>query len=150
MNCTIIPTINLTDGTFMSREASAVVKLTKPDSIFARRLWACEPVGGFISLIYDFGELVGWARTEQWHEETDESWRAIPITLPWNTLEAFVKQDYRGRGLATFAAAGLVTLPTFRDDNTAAVFTPSMMLLARKVGLQPTLFREVSERWVRA
>jgi hypothetical protein len=150
VNCTIIPTVNLTNGTFVSPDAATVAKLTKPGSLFARRLAAREPIEGFIALLFDFGELVGWARTEQWHEETDESWRAIPITLPWNTLEAFVKQDYRGRGLATFAAAGLVTLPTFREDNTAAVFTPSMMLLARKVGLQPTLFREESERWVRA
>ncbi len=147
MNCAILPTQQIVDGDIGT---CIVDHLTKPVSVFANRLLRREPIDGFIALIYDFGELVGWARTEQWHEETEESWRTIPITLPWNTLEAFVKQDYRGRGLATFAAAGLVTLPTFQEDNTAAVFTPSMMLLARKVGLQPTLFREESERWVRA
>lgn len=150
MNCSIFPSTGLTDGTFLPSDVAAIARLTKHDSIFARRLAAREPIDGFIALLFDFGELIGWARTEQWHEETEESWRTIPITLPWNTLEAFVKQDYRGRGLATFAAAGLVTLPSFQEDNTAAVFTPSMMLLARKVGLQPTLFREESERWVRA
>lgn len=150
MNCSIISTQAVVDGTFEDAGQRIVEGLTKPASAFARRLAAREPIDGFIALIYDFGELIGWARTEPWHEETDESWRAIPLTLPWNTLEAFVKQDYRGRGLATFAAAGLVTLPTFQEDNTAAVFSPSMMLLAKKVGLQPTLFRQASERWVRA
>ena len=59
-------------------------------------------------------------------------------------------KSHRVLGLATFAAAGLVTLPSFQEDNTAAVFTPSMMLLARKVGLQPTLFREEGPKWIRA
>jgi hypothetical protein len=148
MKCTIIPTEKLVaDETIRLIVANT---LCKPASIFRRRLLAGEPIDGFIAVIEDFGELIGWARTEPWHEETEESWRTIPITLPWNTLEAFVKQDYRGRGLATFAAAGLVTLPTFQSDNTASVFAPSMMLLAKRVGLQPTLFREESERWVRA
>jgi hypothetical protein len=150
MNCTIIPTINLTNGTFVTPEVSEVVKLTKPGSVFSKRLAAREPVDGFIALLYDSGELIGWARTEPWYEETIESRRAIPITLSWNTLEAFVRQDYRGRGLATFAAAGLVTLPTFNDDNSTAVFAPSMMILANKVGLHPCLFRQDGERWVRA
>jgi len=123
--------------------------LCKPDSIFRRRLLAGEEIDGFIALVEDFGETIGWARTEPWVEPNQDSWRAGPHALHWHTLEAFVAKDYRWRGVATFAAAGLVTT-AFQDDPDAAVFHPHMMLLAKKVGLRPVLFREQGEGWVRA
>jgi len=126
-----------------------VRKLCKPGSIFQRRLIDGEEIDGFIALVEDFGETIGWARTEPWVEPNQDSWRAGPNALHWHTLEAFVAKDYRWRGIATFAAAGLVTV-AFQDDSDAAVFHPHMMLLAKKVGLRPVLFREQGEGWVRA
>ena len=123
--------------------------LCKPDSIFRRRLLSGQEIDGFISLVEDCGESIGWARTEPWAETNEESWRAGPNALHWNTLEAFVARDYRWRGIATFAAAGLVTI-AFQDDQEVAVFHPHMMLLAKKVGLKPVLFREQGKGWVRA
>jgi GNAT superfamily N-acetyltransferase len=124
-------------------------KLCKPGSIFQRRLIDGEEIDGFIALVEDFGETIGWARTEPWVEPNQDSWRAGPNALHWHTLEAFVAKDYRWRGVATFAAAGLVTT-AFQDDSDAAVFHPHMMLLAKKVGLRPVLFRDQGEGWVRA
>lgn len=126
-------------------------KLCKPGSIFQHRLLDASPFDGFIALVEDFGETIGWARTEPWSEPTNDGVAAGfgPAVLHWNTLEAFVARDYRGRGIATFASAGLAAT-AFLDEPTAAVFHPHMMLLARKVGLMPTLFREEGEGWVRA
>ena len=123
--------------------------LCKPDSIFRRRLLYGQEIEGFISLVEDCGESIGWARTETWVEPNEDSWRAGPNALHWNTLEAFVARDYRWRGIATFAAAGLVTV-AFQDDLEVAVFHPHMMLLAKKVGLKPVLFREKGAKWIRA
>ena len=123
--------------------------LCKPDSIFRRRLLYGQEIEGFISLVEDCGESIGWARTETWVEPNEDSWRAGPYALHWNTLEAFVARDYRWRGIATFAAAGLVTV-AFQDDLEVAVFHPHMMLLAKKVGLKPVLFREKGAKWIRA
>lgn len=124
-------------------------KLCKPGSVFQQRLFDADQIDGFVALVEDFGETIGWARTEPWVEANPDSWRAGPHALHWNTLEAFVAKDYRGRGVATFAAAGLATV-AFQDDPDAAVFHSHMMLLAVKVGLRPVLFREQGEGWVRA
>lgn len=126
-------------------------KLCKPGSAFQRRLLDASPLDGHIALVEDFGETIGWARTEPWAEpDLDAVAGGFPSAmLHWSTLEAFVARDYRGRGVATFAAAGLLATAVF-DDPGVAVFAPSMMLLARRVGLLPTLFREAGERWVRA
>lgn len=149
MICRIIPTEKFVADDQWRMYAAR--KLCKPGSVFQRRLFDSAPADGFIALVEDFGELIGWARTEPWSEpDVDARLGGFPAAmLHWNTLEAFVAQDYRGRGIATFAAAGLHAV-AFQDDPTAAVFAPSMMLLARRVGLMPTLFREQGERWVRA
>ena len=149
MKCTI-----LTGEAFGSDEPMRLYvarKLCKPGSVFQRRLLDAAPLDGFIALVEDFGEVIGWARTEPWGEPDAEAMAGgFPAAmLHWNTLEAFVARDYRGRGIATFGAAGLRSV-SFLDDPTAAVFHPHMMLLAKKVGLLPTLFREQGEGWVRA
>jgi len=149
MKCTIITNESLYTGSHNRNWIAG--RLCKPGSDFQRRLIAGEAIDGFIAIVEDFGEMIGWARTEPWAEPDVEARAAgFPTAmLHWNTLEAFVVQDYRGRGIATFAAAGLRAV-SFLDDPTAAVFSPSMMLLAKKVGLMPTLFREQAEEWVRA
>ena len=152
MNCTILT------AEALSRDAVALRTiarhLTRPGSDFSRKLhrWiAAEPAtpeDGAIAIVRDeaSGEIVGWARTETWLCDTS-----------WNTLEAFVHLGWRKRGIAAFAAPGLVAsgwLPEFDDAGRptfVAVFRPAMMLLARRVGLWPRLFqRDEAGRWVQA
>lgn len=109
--------------------------LTRPDSDFQRSLTA-NTAQGTIAICKDAGEIIGWARTERWRS--------------WSTLEAFVGTAYRGRGVATFCAAGLVaSYPYFRGScGYAAVFRPSMQNLARKVGVSPVLFSRMPDgKW---
>lgn len=97
---------------------------------------------GHIAIVRDQGEIVGWCRTEEWEDPSCD--------YDWKTLEAFVLPEYRDRGVAAWAAAGLVAGP-LQDREPVAVFRPSMMMLARRVGLRCTLFRNDCERgWVRA
>lgn len=127
------------------------VDLTWPGSDFSKKLhrWLDgampEPADGTIAVVSAGDSIVGWARTELWIQ--DHSWR---------TLEAFVDDRYRSRGVATLATAALVAsgaLPRHDDagrERLVAVFRPAMMLLARRAGLVPVLF-EKNEKgvWVR-
>jgi len=131
MECYLIPTARLR----LSERSFIATNLTRPDSDFQRALTA-NAAQGTIALCLDQGEIIGWARTERWQS--------------WNTLEAFVSTAYRGRGVATFCAAGLVaSCPCFRGAyGYAAVFHPSMKHLARKVGISPVLFSRLPDgKW---
>lgn len=119
--------------------------LTRDGSDFANKLasWASgvRPArsDGTIALVEDQGEIIGWARTEIWWEE--------PGHMAWDTLESFVTPEWRGRGIASWAAAGLAC----GELCAVAVFRPSMLLLAKRVGLHPVLFqKDEGGRWVRA
>jgi GNAT superfamily N-acetyltransferase len=140
MNCTI-----LTAEAF-SRDLDSLTslfrRLTKPGGDFDRKLhyWlTVAPAArgdGSIALVSEDDEIIGWCRTETWwHDEV------------WDTLEAFVADGHRGRGVAAFAAAGLVASGCFSGDEDIAVFAPSMLLLARRVGLHPVLFQKVNDEW---
>jgi hypothetical protein len=144
MNCRTIHITELDDA-----DAAFIVNhLTREGSDFSRKLQGkisgspLRRVDGWISLIVDYGEIIGWCRTETWVEpETD---------APWDTLEAFVSPVYRGRSFAAWAASGLVCGP-LSEAAGVAVFAPSMMLLARRIGIFPVLFTQDCEgRWVRA
>lgn len=122
--------------------------LTREGSDFSIKLnaWAdgVRPTAadGTIALVEDQGEIVGWTRTEVWFERPGE--------IAWDTLESFVAPSWRGRGVSSWAAAGLVC-ESLSEATTVAVFAPSMMLLAKRVGLFPVLFEQDDEgRWVRA
>jgi GNAT superfamily N-acetyltransferase len=92
---------------------------------------------GTIAICLDQGEIIGWARTEIWDG------------LP--TLEAFVAPAYRRRGVATLCAAGLRTEGVFRDYEFVAVFRPTMISLARRLGLLYASFdRAPDGSWVEA
>ena len=125
MECYLIPTARLRP----SERSFIATNLTRPDSDFQRSLTA-NTAQGTIALCLDRGEIIGWARTEMWQN--------------WNTIEAFVDTAYRGRGVATFAAAGLVaSCQFFRGSyGYAAVFHSSMQSLGRKVGVATVLFKK--------
>lgn len=131
MNCTILP---LADTDAADR-AFIVLNLTKPGSDFQKKLLD-RRLDGTIALVREHGEIVGWARTEEWHDGS----------IPWDTLEAFVTPDYREFGVASFAAGGLVA---FHDLSNVAVFHPHMLLVARRAGLRPILFHREGPAWLR-
>lgn len=129
-----------------------VLELTKTDSVFHERLeqildgysWPVTDEDGVIATVVEDGELVGWARSEQWLEMGRED------VEHWDTLEAFVREDRRGEGIASLAATGLAVHGLKAWGGDVAVFAPSMMLLARRAGLHPTLFQKANGEWVRA
>jgi hypothetical protein len=140
VNCTILPIADLDviDINWI------VMRLTKPDSDFQRALLSGRRPGE-IAIVRDQGEIVGWARTEAWVESRggDE--------YSWDTLEAFVAREYRRRGVAAFAAAGLAAARDSLGQH-IAVFHPHMLLVARRAGFHPTLFAKqdvVETKWSR-
>lgn len=99
---------------------------TRPHSEFQKALLAGQP-RGTICLCLDQGEIVGWARSEDWEG--------------WPTLEAFVRPQWRDRGVAALCAAGLRAANVF--DSTGrycAVFRPPMLGVAARAGLAAILF----------
>jgi hypothetical protein len=131
MECYILPADELPIGD----RFFLALRLTRDNSDFCGAL-AAGTQEGTIAICEDAGEIIGWARTERWQS--------------WNTLEAFVGTAHRGRGVATFCAAGLVaSCPCFRGSyGYAAVFRPSMKHLARKVGIAPVLFSRLPDgKW---
>lgn len=108
--------------------------LTKPGSDFSVALREHHAKGA-IAVCIEGGDVIGWARTERWQEH--------------DTLEAFVREDRRRRGVARFCASGLVASGVFVDSS-VAVFTPVSVALARRVGLVPTEYRREGEQWVLA
>lgn len=120
---------------------------TKDGSDFQRKLKRFlagdEPTfeDGYLALLKDDGEIVGWARSERWAEDA---------VFTWDTLEAFVHPQHRNRGYASLAASALVSGPLYGSGN-IAVFHPTMLLVARRAGTYAQLFaRRVVERWERA
>lgn len=147
MNCEILPLAGLVE----SPQTALFVrnKLTRPGSDFQRKLTSLllgetvsEREGGHIALVLEQGEIVGWARTEYW--------TAVDDAVGYDTLEAFVAEDYRLRGVAAFAAAGLYASVLGDEGGTVAVFAPHMLLVARRAGFWPVLYEKVDGKWVRA
>lgn len=126
--------------------------LTKQGSDFQRKLTAwidgsSKPTAadGHIALVYDHGEIVGWARTEYWSAGSDDA----DGYLMYDTLEAYVAEDYRRRGIAAFAASGIYSAVLHENGGTVAVFHPHMLLVARRAGFWPTLFQKEDGQWSR-
>ena len=141
MNCEVLSLSGLVE----SPHTALFVRnhLTRPGSDFQKKLTCLllgdevsERDGGHIALAIDQGEIVGWARTERWSG--------------YDTLEAFVAEDYRLRGVASFAACGLYASVLHDEGGTVAVFAPKMLLVARRAGFWPVLFEKVDGKWVRA
>lgn len=135
MNCDILPLDALDDD-----DLSFIrYYLTKPGSDFFKKLTTAGDLNGHIAVVRDQGEIVGWARTEPWRDSDG---------IEWDTLEAFVHEDYRLRGVAAFAACGLEAYGGALG-GAIAVFHPFMYIVATRAGLRPTLFVK-GEAWVRA
>jgi hypothetical protein len=135
MNCDIHPLDDLDDD-----DLSFIrYHLTKFGSDFYKKLTTADDLAGHIAVVRDQGEIVGWARTEPWRGGDGDE---------WNTLEAFVAEDYRHCGIASFAAAGIAAHLS-PGGMSVAVFHPVMYIIATRAGLRPTLYVK-GEAWVRA
>jgi len=141
VNCTILTATELAKD----REAMLWIanKLSRHGSDFQEKLryWLSghlpQQADGMIALVRDFGEIIGWARTEDWKH--------------MKTLEAFVAEEHRRKGVATFAGYGLVASHAFGETRRVAVFRENSMLkLANKCGLLPSFFTLRGAEWVRA
>jgi hypothetical protein len=126
--------------------------LTRPGSDFQKKLTAwidgtSKPTDadGHIALVLDHGEIIGWARTEQWSAGDD----GADGYMMYDTLEAFVAPSYRLRGIAAFAASGIFSAVLHENGGTVAVFHPHMLLVARRAGFWPTLFEKEGGQWLR-
>jgi hypothetical protein len=109
--------------------------LTRAGSDFQQALLSDGEPAGTIAVCLDQGEIIGWARTE--------IWQGLP------TLEAFVGQEYRERGVATLCAAGLVASNCFRYAPFVAVFRVPMAILATRLGIQHISYRrEPDGSWI--
>ena len=104
--------------------------LTRPGSDFQRALLESTQKGT-IAICFDHGEIIGWARTEEWHG------------LP--TLEAFVASEYRRRGVAKACASCLLAEGSLARDVRTAVFTKQMTALAEKLSLAWSQFDRKSD-----
>ena len=159
MTCTI-----LTARIFAASAAEYVRDhLTNPGSDFQKKLTAwldgsAKPAksDGYIALVEDQGEIVGWARTELWETfdaATDDEMDSNPFyegdNAAYDTLEAYVAKPYRLRGIAAFAASGIYSAVLHENGGAVAVFHPHMQLVARRAGLWPTLFAKEDGQWRR-
>jgi len=134
--CTVLPMSDLD----ASMRRLIRDELTKPDSDFHHGVET--KTAGLIAIVMDDEVVVGWARTEQWYDGNG---------IPFDTLEAFVRPERRMRGIAAFAASGLYSAVFHASGCAVAVFSPYMMLVARRAGLFPTLFeRDGNGHWRRA
>lgn len=122
-------------------ELAAYIKqyMTKPGSEFQKKLDE-RSVPGAIAVVFGDSGVMGWTRSEQWTDSHGGF---------WDTLESFVDQKYRGRGIASFAAKGLHA-SGHMDTGIVAVFDPKMMMVARSAGMFPTLFTRKDSEWVEA
>jgi GNAT superfamily N-acetyltransferase len=140
MNCLIYTAAQLPD----IERVWIAHRLTKAGSDFHRKLlyWmygrgSAMETDGSIAVVYDQGEIVGWARTEVWRDH--------------DTLEAFVNPAYRGRGVASYAASGLFAACLHDNGLNVVVFDPAMLLVAKRAGLKPELFAQDDDgEWVKA
>ena len=134
--CTVLPMSDLD----ASMRRLIRDELTKPDSDFHHGVET--KTAGLIAIVMDDEVVVGWARTEQWYDGNG---------IPFDTLEAFVRPERRMRGIAGFAASGLYSAVFHASGCAVAVFSPYMMLVARRAGLFPTLFEQDGNgHWRRA
>jgi GNAT superfamily N-acetyltransferase len=136
IDCFITPPMRLRPV----ERAKIADRLCRPGSDFAKDLWSGSYVGGLIAICLDRGEIIGWARTQPWTDSRKAT---------HDTLEAFVAESHRGRGIASYAASGLAA-SYLREHSlcAVAVFRPSMLLVASRAGLHPTLYDRGDHGWV--
>jgi hypothetical protein len=140
ITCTVLPLADLD----ASMRRLIRDELTKPGSDFHGAVET--KTDGLIAVVMDDEVVAGWARTERWSVGDDGAGGLVM----YDTLEAFVRPERRLQGIAAFAASGLFSA-TYDNGCTVAVFSPHMLLVARRAGFWPVLFeRDGNGGWRRA
>jgi hypothetical protein len=137
--CTVLPLADLD----ASMRRLIRDELTKPGSDFHGAVET--KTDGLIAIVMDDEVVAGWARTERWSVGDDGAGGLVM----YDTLEAFVRPERRLQGIAAFAAAGLYTACLHENGCTVAVFSPHMMLVAKRAGFFPVLFERDANGWWR-
>lgn len=88
-----------------------------------------------IAVIYDGTHPVAWSATHVWRD--------------LQTLEGFTSEPHRRRGLARFAACGLIARGVLDTSHPVAVFSWSCYGLTRSLGFSVVrLFQREADDWV--
>jgi hypothetical protein len=137
MNCTVTMLCDLdeADRLFIMNHCC------KPDSDFHTKLLDKELTeeDGWIAVVRDQGEIIGWCRTEVWHDvDTGEA---------WDTLEAFVRDEWRRRRVCQFAATGLVATVFPRAVPKVAIFNASMIATCRRMAVGFVEYEKTRSGW---
>lgn len=107
------------------QDANAILRrLTKPGSDFQREVSLVISGEGSsdtpIALWHEDGAVVGWACSHHWQG--------------LQTLEMFVGERHRGRGIATALSAALAAAGVIDTAQRVAVFSPVTADIARRLG----------------
>lgn len=98
MNCTVLPLRDLDE----EDRHFIVGNACKPNSDFLAKLIdkTLDDRDGWIGIVRDQGEIVGWARTEKWEDKDSGK--------EFETLESFTRHQWRRRGVCKYAISGLL------------------------------------------
>lgn len=137
MNCTItrLCDLDIDDRVFIVENAC------KANSDFQAKLIDKEltEADGWIAVVRDQGEIIGWCRTEVWHDRDSGE--------EWDTLEAFVREEWRRRYVCQFAATGLISARGGMMEPPYAVFSPNMIPTCRRMGIRFVLYERGRLGW---
>ena len=138
MNCTILPLRDLDekDRHFIVESAC------KPNSDFQAKLCDKEldDRDGWIAIVRDQGEIVGWAMTEKWHDKDSGE--------EFDTLESFTRDKWRRRGVSRYAIAGLLAAKRI-DRGPVAIFSSLLIGSCRRFGILWVGYERKWDGWVK-
>jgi hypothetical protein len=138
MNCTVLPLRDLDE----SDRHCIIESACKPNSDFQAKL--CDKIlddrDGWIAIVRDQGEIVGWARTEKWCDKDSGE--------EFDTLESFTRHRWRRRGVCKYAVAGLLAAGKI-DRGPLAIFSSMMIGTCRVFGIRWEGYENVRDCWVK-
>lgn len=132
-------TLTTVDG-LEPRDALAIVRrLTKPDSEWQAEVGAMlDGIGSSSTPVvvrHQDGCVIGWACSHVWREQ--------------QTLEMYVDERHRRRGIATTLASMLMDSGVIDRAQPVAMFSRTTAAIATRLGLSPVLYRREGSDWVR-
>lgn len=115
----------------------------KPNSDFQFKLIEkpLDDRDGWIAIVRDQGEIVGWSRTEKWIDRDSGE--------EFDTLESFVRERWRRRGVCRYASAGLLAAAKI-DRGPLAIFSPLMVGTCRRLSIRWEGYERKWDSWVKS
>lgn len=93
-----------------------------------------------LALIWLDDVLVGWVGTRPWPEK----FKGDPVTA--QTVECFVDEAYRRRGLAKLGLLGLIAAGQLDRKKIVSVYAPEVVRLAEQCGCNTVIYCETNGR----